>query len=105
VIVATLTIFGAAIDYPPKTIAIATDFPVIAEFAEEANCPVVIVESVIFAAVIVPSTILFALTAVRPILSPVIDWEPNESTTALAAITPAVTFVRAMKNSYDEYII
>jgi hypothetical protein len=50
-----LTIFGAAIDYPPKTIAIATDLPVIAEFAEEANLPVVIVESVIFAFVIVPS--------------------------------------------------
>ena len=47
-------------------------------------------------------TILFALIAVRPNLSPVMDCVPNESTTAFAAMTPDDTFVKGMLYSYDE---
>jgi hypothetical protein len=40
--------------------------------------------------------------APRPILSPVMDCVPNESTTAFAAMTPDDTFVKGMLYSYDE---
>jgi hypothetical protein len=54
------------------------------------------------APVIEPPTILFALIAVRPSLSPVMDCDPTDSTTAFAAMTPDDTFVKGMLYSYDE---
>jgi hypothetical protein len=57
---------------------------------------------VVVLAIVMESTILFELIAVRPSLSPVIACEPIDSLTAFAAIMPAETFVKGILYSYGK---
>jgi hypothetical protein len=57
--------------------------------------------TILFALMILDARVL-PVIAPRPILSPVMDCVPNESTTAFAAMTPDDTFVKGMLYSYDE---
>jgi hypothetical protein len=57
---------------------------------------------VVVLAIVMESTILFELIAVRPSLSPVMDCELIDSLTAFAAMMPAETFVKGILYSYGK---